>query len=140
MSDETTFQPDPAQLAVLSHERGPLLVTGGPGTGKSSLLRERFARLIESGSDPERVGLVVRSKEARMRARGRLLERLSRPLPGMKVMTVHGLAHHVMSERYEALGYRRPPEPLTALDHLARVRDLLAGEDPSEWPVFRRIL
>jgi len=38
------FQPDPVQQAVLDHVRGPLLVNGGPGTGKTAVLRERFAR------------------------------------------------------------------------------------------------
>jgi superfamily I DNA/RNA helicase/RecB family exonuclease len=132
----TSLDPDPAQLAVLEHGRGPQLVTGAPGTGKTWVLRERFARLIEDGADPERVGLVVRSKHARVTARRALLDRLSRPLPGMRVMTVQGLAHHVMSERFEALGYRRPPDVLAALDHLARVRDLLAGEDSADWPSY----
>ena len=88
----TALDPDAAQLDVLEHGRGPLLVTGAPGTGKTWVLRERFARLIEGGADPERVGLVVRSKHARVAARRSLLDRLSRPLPGRKVMTVHGLA------------------------------------------------
>src|SRR5207247_11230410 len=109
------------QQAVLEHGGGPLVVTGDPGTGKTWVLRERFAQLIEGGADPERVGLVVRSKQSRAAARRATLERLSRPLPGMKVMTVHGLAHHVMSQRFEAIGYRRPPARLAALDPFARV-------------------
>src|SRR3989449_4875315 len=135
-----SLDPDLAQLAVLEHGRGPQLVTGAPGTGKTWVLRERFARLIEDGADPERVGLVVRSKHARVTARRALLDRLSRPLPGMRVMTVHGVAYHVMSGRFEALGYRRPPDVLAALDHLARVRDLLSGEDRSEWPAYGSML
>ena len=140
MSITVTIDPDALQEAALEHGRGPLLITGAPGTGKTWVLRERFARLIEGGADPERIGLVVRSKHARVAARRALLERLSRPLPGMKVMTVHGLAYHVMSERFEALGYRRPPDVLAALDHLARVRDLLSGEDPSDWPAYGTML
>jgi len=37
---------DDAQEAVLAHDAGPALVTGGPGSGKTAVLRERFARLI----------------------------------------------------------------------------------------------
>src|SRR6266542_5610038 len=101
-------EPDPQQARVVSHARGPMVVTGAAGTGKSWVLRERFARLIEGGADPERVGLVVRSKHARVAARRALLDRLSRPLPGMRVMTVHGLAYHVMSGRFVSLGDRGP--------------------------------
>ena len=132
----TAFQPDPQQLQVLDHRRGPLLVTGAPGTGKTVVLQEPFARLIESGADPERVTLVVRSRAARGAARRRLLARLSRPLPGMRVVTVQGLAHHAISLRFRALGYHRPPTLLPALDQFSRVQELLAGEDRSDWPAF----
>jgi superfamily I DNA/RNA helicase/RecB family exonuclease len=134
------FHPDSEQERVLAHDRGPLLVEGASGTGKTRILRERFARLIEAGADPERVGLVVRSKPARAAARRSLLRRLSRPLPGMKVMTVHGLAHHVMSELFGALGYERPPDVLTAMDQFSRVQELLAGEEAVDWPAYGGML
>jgi superfamily I DNA/RNA helicase/RecB family exonuclease len=134
------FLPDERQGAVLAHDRGPLLVTGAPGTGKTAVLRERFARLIEGGADPERVGLVVRSGEDRVLARADLLARLSRPLPEMKVMTVHGLAHHVLGQRHSALGYERAPDVLSNLDQAGRVGHLLDAEDPAEWPTYWEML
>jgi superfamily I DNA/RNA helicase/RecB family exonuclease len=134
------FQPDDEQQRVLAHDRGPLLVEGAPGTGKTSVVRERFARVIEAGADPERVGLVVRSKPARGAARRWLLDRLSRPLPGMKVMTVHGLAHHVMSQLFGSIGYERPPEVLTSMDQFSRVQELLAGEEAADWPAYGGML
>src|SRR5207245_8528207 len=120
--------PDPGQEAILGHGRGPLLVTGGAGTGKTSTLLERFARLVEEGADPERVGLVVRTTRAKVIARAALLERLSSSLPSLRVMTVHGLAHLVMSARSGALDHDQPPEVLTAPDQFGRVRELLDGE------------
>src|SRR5207247_335033 len=104
------FESDSEQSKVSQHAGGPLLVTGGAGTGKTVTLRERFARLIEAGQDPERVALVVRSKQARAAARVALLQRLSRPLPGIRVLTVHGLANHAMTNRFAALGYDGPPD------------------------------
>jgi superfamily I DNA/RNA helicase len=134
------FEPDPEQSKVLDHRRGALLVTGEPGTGKTVVLRERFARLVEEGIDPERVALVVRTKHARSDARRALLARLSRALPGMKLMTVHGLANQVLGARYEALGYRRAPEILPAPDQFSKVQELLEGEDPDDWPTFGGML
>ncbi|HEV8421005.1 MAG TPA: ATP-dependent helicase, partial [Actinomycetota bacterium] len=135
-----TFEHDPEQSKVLDHRRGALLLTGGAGTGKTVVLRERFARLIEEGGDPERVALVVRSKQARGEARQALFERLSRALPGMKLMTVHGLANHVVGVRFEALGYRRPPEILSAPDQFSKVQELLESEDPADWPDYGTML
>src|SRR5437588_6821382 len=134
------FQPDPQQAVVLRHDRGPMLVTGAPGTGKTAVLRERMAVLIDGGADAERVALVVRSRQARSAARRVLLERLRRALPAIRVFTVHGLAHHTLTARFAALGYARPPEILTAFDQFARVRELLATEDPADWPSFGSML
>jgi superfamily I DNA/RNA helicase len=132
--------PDAAQDAVLSHATGALLVTGAAGTGKSSVLRERFARLVEGGADPERVALIVGSRRARQAARDALITRLPASLSSLHVLTFHGLGHLILRERFSALGYAEPPEVLSAADQFALVQDLLQGQDPSEWPAYGHLL
>ncbi|HSD48599.1 MAG TPA: ATP-dependent helicase, partial [Actinomycetota bacterium] len=127
------FEPDPDQQRVLEHERGPLLVLGAAGTGKTLVLRERFARLVGDGADPERIALVTRSKRDRGAARAALLDRLAVPLPSVRVFTTHALAYHVLGLRYAVLGYTEPPRVVSAADHFARVRALLEDEDPDGW-------
>jgi superfamily I DNA/RNA helicase len=134
------FEPDPRQLEVLDHADGTMLVSGGSGTGKTAVLRERFARLVEGDADPERVALVVGSRRARDEARRLLLERLPVALPSLTVVTIHGLAFHVVGEGFERLGYDAPPTVLSASEQFARVRELLEGEDPERWPVFGPLL
>ena len=126
---------DAAQNVVLAHRAGALLVTGGPGTGKTAALRERFARLIEGGAEPERVVLVLGSRGARDTARAALLERLPASLPGLQVATLHGLAYRVLKLREG-----EPPEVLGAAEQFAKVRELLAGQDPAAWPAYGRLL
>ncbi|HEY7660437.1 MAG TPA: UvrD-helicase domain-containing protein, partial [Actinomycetota bacterium] len=134
------FTADPRQRAVLDHTDGPMLVTGGFGTGKTRVLRERFARLVEAGADPERVALVLGSRRARDEARRALLERLALPLPNLTIVTIHGLAHHVVGQRYAQLAYSAPPQLLDASNQSRLVRELLEGEDPALWPAYGKLL
>jgi superfamily I DNA/RNA helicase/RecB family exonuclease len=134
------FSPDPAQAEVLAHRRGPLLVTGPAGTGKTTVLLERFVRLLEEGADPERTVLVLGSRRARDRAREGLRERLQRSLPSLLVTTIHGVAHRVLAVRHGAVGYAEPPRVLSAPEQLARVQTLLAEEDPADWPAYGSLL
>ena len=43
------FTPDPQQKIALEHVSGPMLVIAGAGTGKTTVLTQRIARLIEGG-------------------------------------------------------------------------------------------
>ena len=129
------FTPSPDQLPVLEHRNGALLVTGAAGTGKTVVLRERFAHLIREGADPERVALVVGSKRAREQAKGLLLAQLSGSLPGIRVLTIHGLAHRVLKQTET-----EPPEVLSAAEQFAKVRELLQAQDPADWPAYGHLL
>jgi DNA helicase-2/ATP-dependent DNA helicase PcrA len=56
---------------AIEHDRGPLLVMGVPGTGKTELLARRLAHLVDSGARPESVLTIASSRTtaARLRAR-----------------------------------------------------------------------
>lgn len=131
---------DPNQQAVLDHRSGALLVRGGFGTGKTSILRERFLELLAGGADPDRVALVVGSRRARDQARRVLLRRLPGSVPSLRVSTVHGLAYQVMSARYHDLKYETPPTILAATEQFAKVQELLGGEAPADWPGYGGML
>src|SRR5262249_22368288 len=65
---------NPAQLAAVEHERGPVLVIAGAGSGKSRVLPGRGARLVERGVPPE----AVLAFAFRNRAAGGMRERMER--------------------------------------------------------------
>jgi DNA helicase-2/ATP-dependent DNA helicase PcrA len=45
----STFVPDERQREAIEHVHGPMLVVAGAGTGKTSVLTQRIARLVEEG-------------------------------------------------------------------------------------------
>ncbi len=112
---------------------------GGPGTGKTWVLRERFARRVESGADPDRVVFVAGSRPARDATKAWLLERLPGSSQDLQVLTMHGLANRVLRISSQARG-QDPPEVLTALDQFARVREMLTEQDPQDWPAYGSML
>jgi DNA helicase-2/ATP-dependent DNA helicase PcrA len=61
---------DPAEL--IAYVGGSLLIEGAAGTGKSTLLLERFAWLVSQGIPPERVALLTPTPARAELARGRL--------------------------------------------------------------------
>lgn len=67
-----------AGAALAPGLRGPVLVLGGPGTGKSTLLVEAAVAHIGAGTDPESVLLLTGSGRMGMRARSALTTALLR--------------------------------------------------------------
>jgi DNA helicase II / ATP-dependent DNA helicase PcrA len=55
-SHPAPFVPDDRQREAIAHVHGPMLVVAGAGTGKTSVLIQRIARLVEQGhAKPEEV-------------------------------------------------------------------------------------
>ena len=54
----------PAQREAVAHGDGPLLVVAGAGTGKTTTLASRVARLVLDGADPQRLLLLTFSRRA----------------------------------------------------------------------------
>jgi DNA helicase-2/ATP-dependent DNA helicase PcrA len=65
---------NPEQRAAVDHGDGPLMVLAGAGTGKTRVLVQRIARLVETGAEPWAIhGVTVTHKaagEMRHRLRG----------------------------------------------------------------------
>ena len=55
---------NPAQLAAVTHDTGPLLVIAGAGSGKTRTLTYRVARLIENGVAPSTILLLSFTRKA----------------------------------------------------------------------------
>ncbi len=54
----------PEQQAAVTHDRGPLLIVAGAGTGKTTTLAARVAHLLDTGVAPDRMLLLTFSRRA----------------------------------------------------------------------------
>jgi superfamily I DNA/RNA helicase/RecB family exonuclease len=115
----------------------PLLVLGGPGTGKTRFLEDRYLDLARAGVAPHRILLLCSSRSYSIGARDRLVRSLPHQATvEVPVYTWHGLAYHLVTRYYPHLGYRELPVLLTAPEQWGVVRELLEAEDRKDWPVW----
>jgi superfamily I DNA/RNA helicase len=141
----STIELDDAQRSVVEHATGPLCVLGGPGTGKTRVLEERFIRLAKTpGCSPDRMLFLVPNRTHKIALQDRLTRRLLEEglaaLIEVPVYTWHGLANHLVSRHYDRLAYPEPPVLLTSPEHWGDVRDALASENEANWPHHRQLL
>lgn len=71
-SRTAAFGLDPAQEAAVNHPGGPALIVAGPGTGKTTVLALRIARLVEGGLDPSSILAITFTNKAAAELRGRI--------------------------------------------------------------------
>jgi DNA helicase-2/ATP-dependent DNA helicase PcrA len=110
------------QLAV-EHGRGHLLVVAGAGTGKTTMLAARVARLVERGTPPERILLLTFSRRAAAELLRRAGERCGTDVAGRAWGgTFHAVANRLLRLHGRSLGL---DASFTVLDQ-ADGADLLA--------------
>ena len=137
---------DAEQRQVVEHGAGPLLAYGGPGTGKTTVLAERFVRLaLSEGCSPDRILFLVPNRAQKIALQDRLTRRLLfeeglDALIEVPVYTWHGFANHYVTRHYQDLGYSEAPVLLTSPEQWGDVRDALAAENAANWPHHRTLL
>jgi superfamily I DNA/RNA helicase len=122
----------PAQRQVVTHGGGPLLVLGGPGTGKTTALVELVARRVEAGLDPSQVLMMAARRRSAARLRDRVALRLGRTIREPVARTAHSYAFGLL--RQDAV--RRalpPPRLLSGAEQELMISEMLAGR-AADWP------
>ncbi len=97
---------NPEQRAAAQHQGGHLLILAGAGTGKTTTLCARVARLIEDGVSPERILLLTFTRRASREMIGRAAA-LTAAHPGARRIaggTFHAMAHRFVRADAAALG------------------------------------
>ena len=124
-------RPD-AQTAVLSHRSGPLLVLGGPGTGKTSLMVALVATRIREGLDPARVLLLAPSRRSALELRDRVTAAVGRTIREPLARTAHSYAFGLIRRDAVARG-GVTPRLLAAAEQELVISELL-DHSAAPWP------
>lgn len=88
------FTPDQEQLIAAKWDLNPfshLLITAGPGTGKSATLKLRVEYLLEKGIDPSKILIITFTKKATKDLQQRL-----KIFKGLNIYTFHALAARLL--------------------------------------------
>jgi len=93
------------QRSAVLHGGGPLLVVAGAGSGKTRTLAARVARLIEEGTQPDRILLLTFTRRAAAEMLRRAAALSDRSAPG-RVWggTFHSIGNRLLRRHAEAVG------------------------------------
>ncbi len=119
---------DASQAAVLAAWDGPLLVLGGPGTGKTTVVAHAAAARVRSGGPGPLV--LAGGRTAASALRNRISAELGEGSWRLTVTTVHALCRSL----WQRFADRPDVRLLAAPEQEFRVRELLAGTQARSWP------
>jgi ATP-dependent DNA helicase UvrD/PcrA len=96
---QTAFAPDERQREAIEHTHGPMLVVAGAGTGKTTVLTRRIARLIQQGhARPNEILAVTYTKNAVQEMRQRVRSELrGTDVSGIQIATFHEYCNELLA-------------------------------------------
>ncbi len=118
---------NPPQKQAVLHVEGPLLVLAGAGSGKTRVIVEKIAHLIQSGRYPaKRIAAITFTNKSAREMRERVAKRIrSDAAQDLTVSTFHALGLRILQIEHAKLGLRRGFSIFDADDSAAQIKDLL---------------
>lgn len=91
------FAPNPKQNIAIEHERGPMLVVAGAGTGKTTVLVQRVARLVSAKlAVPGEILCVTYMRNAARELKERMAAQAGVAPVDIQAYTIHGYCEGVL--------------------------------------------
>ncbi|MBU6476799.1 MAG: UvrD-helicase domain-containing protein [Xanthomonadaceae bacterium] len=117
---------NPQQRAAVEYVDGPLLVLAGAGSGKTRVITEKIAHLIERGLvPPEKIAAITFTNKAAREMRERVGKRVKGDAAGvLSVCTFHALGLKFLQIEHARAGLRRNFSVLDADDSAGLVKEL----------------
>ncbi len=120
-------QMNPRQRQAVHHLDGPLLVLAGAGSGKTRVITQKIAYLIqECGISPKNIAAVTFTNKAAREMKERVGQLLKgRESHGLKVSTFHTLGLNIIRSELKTLGYKSGFTIFDAQDGATLIKELL---------------
>lgn len=118
---------NPQQLAAVKHFETPLLVLAGAGSGKTGVITQKIAWLIEKQSyASSSIVAVTFTNKASNEMRARLKKQLSpKQMRGLTIATFHRLGMDILHKDGDAIGLRKGFTILDQGDSLSVLKELI---------------
>jgi DNA helicase-2/ATP-dependent DNA helicase PcrA len=124
--DHPTLDPAAAEpLRAVERLRGPLLVVGAPGTGKTELLARRLVQLVEAGTKSEQVLAIASNSTTAGRLRARCEALLPGPFEELWIDSWDAIGERMLREFSEEAGLEPFFDVLGRGERLAMLLDRL---------------
>ena len=125
---------DKQREAVL-HMDGPCLVLAGAGSGKTSVLTNRIANLIENGVEPSNILSITFTNKAAKEMKERVYNLIGKIAYDIQISTFHSFGLKILKKHYDLLGYDKNFVILDSDDTLTVIKKLIkeSNLDPKEY-------
>lgn len=124
------------QRRIISHRGSPLIVLGGPATGKTTLLIEAALSRISEGQDPNSILMLTYDRESASELRDAVALRTTSIMHEPIARTFHSLAFSILKMK----AHPDAPDPIlmSGAEQEYFIRELIAGDidlGRNYWPL-----
>jgi ATP-dependent exoDNAse (exonuclease V) beta subunit len=144
------FTPEQERAIDVSMLGRDACIVAGPGSGKTTVLVERYRRLLEAGIKPAEILAITFTEKAAANMRERLMrqfhsdEKMLRELDRAYVSTIHGFCNRILHENAAEAGldpeFTILDEQMGELELRRAIRETLDAFVLTEPDVMRRLL
>ena len=121
---------NPQQLEAVKHDKGPLLVVAGAGSGKTRVITSRIANLIQQGMNPDSILAITFTNKAAGEMKDRVFKMLSGDgLSSPWISTFHSFCLRLLRKHINELDYSREFVIYDSSDQLSLLKQCMRSID-----------